>query len=85
MKRLFIHTGAGGAYFFPMSGESPAGCAVAPTSPVRPVPRTKLSVAERSSTRASSMDAATWADFDTAQAAVEDGKADGVGFVLGDG
>ena len=37
------------------------------------------------STCASSTDAATWSDFDTAQAAVEDGKADGFGFVLGDG
>ena len=41
--------------------------------------------AECPSTRASSTDATTWSEFDTAHAAVEDGKADGVGFVLGDG
>ena len=41
--------------------------------------------AECPSTRASSTDPTTWSDFDTAHAAVEDGKADGVGFVLGDG
>ena len=39
-----------GAYFFPMSGESSGGWVVAPTLPVRVVPRTKLSVAVRSST-----------------------------------
>jgi putative DNA primase/helicase len=37
------------------------------------------------STRASSTDPKTWSDFDTAHAAVEDGKADGFGFVLGGG
>jgi putative DNA primase/helicase len=34
---------------------------------------------------ASSTDATTWSPFDTAQAALVDGKADGLGFVLGDG
>src|ERR1700730_7601433 len=34
---------------------------------------------------ASSIDATTWSAFDTAQAALADGKADGLGFVLGDG
>jgi primase-polymerase (primpol)-like protein len=37
------------------------------------------------SARASSTDSTTWADFSAALAAVEDGKADGLGFVLGDG
>jgi putative DNA primase/helicase len=37
------------------------------------------------STRASSTDPTTWSDFDRAHVAVEDGKADGFGFVLGDG
>jgi putative DNA primase/helicase len=41
--------------------------------------------AEYPSTRASSTDPTTWSDFHTAHAAVEDGKADGVGFVLGGG
>jgi putative DNA primase/helicase len=41
--------------------------------------------AECPSARASSTDPTTWSDFDTALAAVEDGKADEVGFVLGDG
>jgi hypothetical protein len=35
--------------------------------------------------RASSTDPATWSAFETAQAAVADGKADGFGFVLGGG
>jgi primase-polymerase (primpol)-like protein len=34
---------------------------------------------------ASSTDEKTWSNFDTAEAAVFDGKADGIGFVLGDG
>ena len=41
--------------------------------------------AEYPSTRASSTDPTTWSDIGTAHAAVEDGKADGFGFVLGDG
>src|ERR1700730_9669252 len=36
-------------------------------------------------TCASSTDATTWSAFDTAQMALADGKADGLGFVLGDG
>ena len=41
--------------------------------------------AECPSTRASSTDSATWSNFHAALAAVADGKADGFGFVLGDG
>lgn len=37
------------------------------------------------SRRASSTDARTWSSFDRAIAAYEDGKADGIGFALGDG
>src|ERR1700730_3645218 len=36
-------------------------------------------------TCASSTDAMTWSAFDTAQTALADGKADGLGFALGDG
>ena len=41
------HAGIATGYFFPISGLSSLGCAVASTSPAREVPRTKESVAER--------------------------------------
>lgn len=42
-------------------------------------------VARRPNERASVNDSTTWGTFAEARAAVEDGKADGVGIVLGDG
>lgn len=42
-------------------------------------------IASRPAERASSTDPATWTDYLTALAAYEDGKADGIGFALGDG
>ena len=41
--------------------------------------------ADEPSRKASSTDPSTWSDFTTAMAAVQDGKATGIGFVLGDG